>query len=89
MAKYLRDTKHNEIATLRNFILAHEEMRLAIQNFRKDARKLLTPNEVEVSLPIEEVYGLMDDEKRMLRRSRFNNMNIAADDEILKKLLNP
>ena len=54
----------NEIAAVKSFILAHDDMRQTIQTFRKDVRKLLTPNEVEVSFLIEKVYDLMDDEKR-------------------------
>ncbi|XP_053956614.1 uncharacterized protein LOC128862169 [Anastrepha ludens] len=88
-SKCLRCAKENEIASLKSFILAHEDMRKTIDNFRKDARKLLTPNEIEVSLPIEEVYGLMDDEERLIRRSRFNHMDISADDELIKSLVNP
>ncbi|CAD7003559.1 unnamed protein product [Ceratitis capitata] len=85
-SKYLRSAKENEIASLKSFILAHEDMRKTIDNFRKDARKLLTPNEIEVSLPIDEVYGLMDDEEKLMRRSRFYHMDISADDELIKSL---
>lgn len=88
-SKYLRSAKENEIASLKSFILAHEDMRKTIDNFRKDARKLLTPNEIEVSLPIDEVYGLMDDEEKLMRRSRFYHMDISADDELIKSLVNP
>lgn len=88
-AKYLRNSKNNEVISLKSFIMAHEDMRLTIENFRKDARKLLSPNEVEVSLPIEEVYGVMDDDERVVRRSRFYHMDISADDELIKSLVNP
>ncbi|XP_036336346.1 uncharacterized protein LOC118746606 [Rhagoletis pomonella] len=88
-SKYLRCANENEIASLKSFILAHEDMRKTIDHFRKDARRLLTPNEIEVSLPIDEVYGLMDDEERLMRRSRFYHMDISADDELIKSLVNP
>ncbi|XP_023303703.2 uncharacterized protein LOC111685671 [Lucilia cuprina] len=87
--KYLRNNKTSDIITLKSFILAHENMKKSVENFRKDARKLMTPNEVEITLPIEEVYGVLENEMLYLRRSRFCNMDIETNEGLIKKLVNP
>lgn len=88
-AKYLRNGKTSDIITLKSFILAHENMKKSVENFRKDARKLLTPNEVEITLPIEEVYGILENELSYIKRSRFCNMDLEANENVIKKLVNP
>ncbi|XP_065362494.1 uncharacterized protein LOC135955972 [Calliphora vicina] len=88
-AKYLRNNKTSDIITLKSFILAHENMKKSVENFRKDARKLLAPNEVEITLPIEEVYGVLENEMLYVKRSRFCNMDIETDENVIKKLVNP
>lgn len=87
--KYLRNGKTSDIITLKSFILAHENMKKSVENFRKDARKLLTPNEVEITLPIEEVYGILESELSYIKRSRFCNMDLEANENVIKKLVNP
>lgn len=87
--KYLWQKNTSDIIALKKFMLAHENMKKSVENFRKDARKLLTPNEEEISLPIEEVYGVLEEEMLYLRRSRFHNTEIAADEHKIKKLVNP
>ncbi|KAM7356676.1 uncharacterized protein ACRADG_002328 [Cochliomyia hominivorax] len=88
-AKYLRSGKTSDIITLKTFILAHENMKQSVENFRKDARKLLTPNEVEITLPIQEVYGILENEIDYVRRSRFCQMDIESSDNVIKNLVNP
>lgn len=88
-AKYLRNDRSNEAIALKAFIMAHEDMSRTIAMFRKDARKLLTPNETEITMPLEDVYGPMEEEESFLRKSKFYNMDIRADNDMIKKLINP
>lgn len=88
-AKYLRNDRSNEAIALKAFIMAHEDMSRTIAMFRKDARKLLTPNEMEITMPLEDVYGPMEEEESFLRKSKFYNMDIRADNDMIKKLINP
>ncbi|TMW44489.1 hypothetical protein DOY81_010431, partial [Sarcophaga bullata] len=83
--EYLRTNKTSDAIALKTFVLAHENMKRSIEKFRKDARKLLSPNEMEITLPIDEVYGVLENEMHYIRRSRFYNMDIAADDNVNKK----
>lgn len=87
--EYLRSKSTNELLDLKTLIMAHDEMTRSVQKFRRDARKLLWPNETEITLSIEDVYGLMADEEDCLKKSKFYRMNIHASDDLIRKLINP
>jgi len=60
----------------------------AVALFRKDARKLILPNESEILMPIEDIYGVAEDEERLLRRSGYYKLIIDTTDETVKTLFN-
>ncbi|KAH8307044.1 hypothetical protein KR044_003984 [Drosophila immigrans] len=65
---------------------AHRSLVKAVAVFRKDARKLLLPNEAELLQPIEDVYGVAEDEERALRRDNYFKLPIDATDATVKRL---
>ncbi|XP_034105264.1 uncharacterized protein LOC132790281 [Drosophila nasuta] len=67
---------------------AHHSMVKAVAVFRKDARKLLLPNESEIMQPIEDIYGVADDEERALRREGYYKLTIDITDATVKSLFN-
>lgn len=71
---------------LQNFARAHHSMVKAVAVFRKDARKLLLPNESEIMQPIEDIYGVADDEERSLRRDGYYKLPIDITDATVKSL---
>lgn len=87
-AKHLREKiRDNDVIALKSFILAHEDMQKTIANFRKDARRLLTPSEDDISRSIHEVYGIFDDEL-LMHNSRLGQRNITVDDSLIRSLVN-
>jgi len=71
-----------------HFARAHHSMVKAVAVFRKDARKLLLPNESEIMQPIEDIYGVADDEERALRRDGYYKLPIDITDATVKGLFN-
>ncbi|KAL7733263.1 hypothetical protein ACLKA6_004768 [Drosophila palustris] len=71
-----------------HFARAHHSMVKAVAVFRKDARKLLLPNESEIMQPIEDIYGVADDEERALRRDGYYKLPIDITDATVKSLFN-
>ncbi|EDW69066.1 uncharacterized protein [Drosophila virilis] len=69
-----------------HFARAHHSMVKAVAVFRKDARKLLLPNESEIMQPIEDIYGVADDEERALRRDGYYKLPIDTTDATVKSL---
>ncbi|CAD7091340.1 unnamed protein product [Hermetia illucens] len=78
-----RELRSKAIISVASFIRAHEEIQEKIARFRKDARKLFQPNEVEASLPPEEVY---DTEEEQLD-DKYAHLKI--EEEVIKKMVNP
>ncbi|TDG52990.1 hypothetical protein AWZ03_000533 [Drosophila navojoa] len=74
--------------SLQHFTRAHHSMVKAVAVFRKDARKLLLPNESEIMQPIEDIYGVADDEERALRRDGYYKLPIDTTDATVKSLFN-
>ncbi|EDX10827.1 uncharacterized protein LOC27206217 [Drosophila simulans] len=74
--------------TFQHYVRAHTNMVKAVAVFRKDARKLILPNESEILMPIEDIYGVADDEERLLRRSGYYKLIIDTTDETVKSLFN-
>ncbi|XP_016965101.1 uncharacterized protein LOC108034672 [Drosophila biarmipes] len=74
--------------TFQHYARAHTNMVKAVALFRKDARKLILPNESEILLPIEEIYGVAEDEERLLRRSGYYKLIIDTTDETVRSLFN-
>lgn len=72
--------------SLQHFTRAHHSMVKAVAVFRKDARKLLLPNESEIMQPIEDIYGVADDEERALRRDGYYKLPIDTTDATVKSL---
>ncbi|KAH8398813.1 hypothetical protein KR222_007967 [Zaprionus bogoriensis] len=72
--------------SLQNFARAHHSMVKAVAVFRKDARKLLLPNESEIMQPIEDIYGVADDEERALRRDGYYKLPIDITDATVRSL---
>lgn len=72
--------------SLQHFTRAHHSMVKAVAVFRKDARKLLLPNESEIMQPIEDIYGVADDEERALRRDGYYKLPIDTTDATVKGL---
>ncbi|XP_030386099.1 uncharacterized protein LOC115632943 [Scaptodrosophila lebanonensis] len=75
--------------TFQHYARAHSNMVKAVALFRKDARKLILPNESEIVLPIEEIYGVTEDEERALRRGGYYKLPIDTTDEAVRSLFNP
>ncbi|XP_068143158.1 uncharacterized protein [Drosophila tropicalis] len=75
--------------TLNHYGRAHTNMVKAVAMFRKDARKLILPNESEIMLPIEDIYGVAEDEERLLKRAGYYKLIIDTTDEAVKGLFNP
>ncbi|KAH8366103.1 hypothetical protein KR093_009028 [Drosophila rubida] len=71
---------------LHQFARAHHSMVKAVAVFRKDARKLLLPNESEIMQPIEDIYGVAEDEERALRRDGYYKLAIDITDATVKSL---
>ncbi|XP_073830112.1 uncharacterized protein [Musca autumnalis] len=86
---YLRSKSNKDLLDMKSLIEAHNEMNQSVLKFRKDARKLLWPNESEITQSIEDVYGLMAEEEESLKKSKFYYMNIHATDALIRKLINP
>ncbi|XP_075146274.1 uncharacterized protein LOC142220807 [Haematobia irritans] len=84
--KYFQNNSDNKIE-LTAIIKAYEEISKVIAEFRNEARKLLTPNETEIAMSIEDVYGIMESDEIELKKSKFFNMDIKADNKLLKKLV--
>lgn len=74
--------------TLQHLARAHTNMVKAVALFRKDARKLILPNESEIMMPIEDIYGVPEDKERMLRRGGYYDLTIDITDETVKGLFN-
>ncbi|XP_070136382.1 uncharacterized protein [Drosophila bipectinata] len=74
--------------TFQHYARAHTNMAKAVAVFRKDARKLILPNESEIMMPIEDIYGVSDDEERHLRRAGYYKLIIDTTDEAVKGLFN-
>jgi len=74
--------------TFQHYARAHTNMVKAVALFRKDARKLILPNESEILMPIEDIYGVAEDEERLLRRSGYYKLIIDTTDETVKTLFN-
>ncbi|KAH8379200.1 hypothetical protein KR009_003581 [Drosophila setifemur] len=74
--------------TLQHYARAHTNMVKAVALFRKDARKLILPNESEIMMPIEDIYGVAEDEERQLRRAGYYKLIIDTTDEAVKGLFN-
>ncbi|XP_017059173.1 uncharacterized protein LOC108099986 [Drosophila ficusphila] len=74
--------------TFQHYARAHNQMAKAVALFRKDARKLILPNESEILMPIEDIYGVAEDEERLLRRSGYYKLIIDTTDETVKSLFN-
>ncbi|KAH8322175.1 uncharacterized protein [Drosophila kikkawai] len=74
--------------TLQHLARAHTNMVKAVALFRKDARKLILPNESEIMMPIEDIYGVPEDKERMLRRLGYYDLPIDITDETVKGLFN-
>ncbi|XP_017841447.2 uncharacterized protein LOC108599171 [Drosophila busckii] len=72
--------------SLHHYTRAHNSMVKAVAVFRKDARKLLLPNESEIMQPIEDIYGVADDEERALRREGYFKLPIDTTDATVKSL---
>ncbi|XP_061397244.1 uncharacterized protein LOC133332892 [Musca vetustissima] len=87
--EYLRTKNTKELPNMKAVMRAHDGITWSIQKFRRDARKLLWPNEMEIMLSIEDVYGLMAEEENFLKKSKFYHMNIHASNDLIKKLINP
>ncbi|XP_013098275.1 uncharacterized protein LOC106081093 [Stomoxys calcitrans] len=87
--KYLRCHTSEKNFQLQSFIAAHDEMTRAIWKFRKDVRQVLAPNEQEIALPIENVYGLAENEKKALEHSKFYKMPTTAIRNLIQKIMNP
>ncbi|KAH8286150.1 hypothetical protein KR054_003265 [Drosophila jambulina] len=74
--------------TLQHLARAHTNMVKAVALFRKDARKLILPNESEIMMPIEDIYGVPEDKERLLRRLGYYDLAIDITDETVKGLFN-
>lgn len=74
--------------TFQHYARAHTNMAKAVALFRKDARKLILPNESEIMMPIEDIYGVTEDEERQLRRAGYYKLIIDTTDEAVKGLFN-
>ncbi|XP_017080278.1 uncharacterized protein LOC108114041 [Drosophila eugracilis] len=77
-----------KVLTFSHYARAHTNMVKAVAMFRKDARKLILPNESEILMPIEDIYGVAEDEERLLRRSGYYKLIIDTTDETVKALFN-
>ncbi|XP_052844273.1 uncharacterized protein LOC128257337 [Drosophila gunungcola] len=88
------DRIHSKISAKRKTLTfqhcarAHANMAKAVALFRKDARKLILPNESEILMPIEDIYGVAEDEDRLLRRSGYYKLIIDTTDDTVKALFN-
>ncbi|EDV96265.1 uncharacterized protein LOC6558968 [Drosophila grimshawi] len=72
--------------SVQHFARAHHSMVKAVAVFRKDARKLILPNESEIMQPIEDIYGVAEDEERALRHDGYFKLPIDITDAIVKSL---
>ncbi|XP_034657202.1 uncharacterized protein LOC117894327 [Drosophila subobscura] len=73
---------------LQHYVRAHCSMAKAVAIFRKDARKLIRPNESEIMLPVEAIYHVEEEDERHLRRAGYYKLSIDTSDEMVKGLFN-
>ncbi|XP_022215475.1 uncharacterized protein LOC111069640 [Drosophila obscura] len=84
-----RLSARRKFLSLRHYARAHGSMAKAVAVFRKDARKLILPNESEIMLPVEDIYHVAEDDERHLRRAGYYKLLIDTSDETVKGLFNP
>ncbi|KAH8300510.1 hypothetical protein KR018_010174 [Drosophila ironensis] len=77
-----------KVLNFQHYSRAHTSMVKAVALFRKDARKLILPNESEIMQPIQDIYGVAEDEERQLRRAGYYKLIIDNTDDAVKALFN-